>query len=358
MFLRSIRLFNFRNHSDAHFEFSEGVNCIVGENGVGKSNVLDAIYFLALSKSSIQKQDQFSITYDELMLVIDGIFVNKEHEENITLSVQKGQKKTLLVDKVPYERISEHIGKYPLVLIAPDDTDMIRDASDTRRKLFDGIIAQVDAEYLSAYQKHNRLLDQRNSLLKQFAERAYFDQEMLDSYSSPLVGLAIKLGKKRMAFLKEFEPEVKSLYKELSGGKEELSIVYQTEVLENFERKFKQNERKDRAACRTTMGVHKDEYAFLLDGLPAKKFGSQGQKKSFILSVRMAQFQLLERHKGVKPLLLLDDIFDKLDDSRIKKLIEKIDNHTFGQVFITDARPERTKKILENVNAEVKYINL
>jgi DNA replication and repair protein RecF len=358
MFLRSIRLFNFRNHADIQFDFSERVNCIVGENGGGKTNLIDAIYFLALTKSSIQKQDQLSVTHDELMMVIDGSFVKDSKEENITLSIQKGQKKSLLADKMPYEKISQHIGKYPVVLIAPDDTDMIRDASDTRRKLFDGIIAQFDAEYLVSYQKYNRVMEQRNSLLKQFADREYFDQEMLDTYSIPLVSLAIQIAKKRTVFLKDFEPEIIKHYQEISGGKERVGIEYQSEVLEDFERKFKKNEERDRLVQRTTIGVHKDEYVFVLDGLPAKKFGSQGQKKSFILAVRLAQFDLLEKKKGIKPLLLLDDIFDKLDDSRISKLIEKIDNDTFGQVFITDARPERTKKLLENVRTEVKYIEL
>ncbi len=358
MFLRSIRLFNFRNHADVQYDFSERVNCIVGENGAGKTNLIDAVYFLALTKSSIQKQDQLSVSHEEQMMVIEGNFRKEEKEENITVSVSKGQKKAVLVDKVPYEKISHHIGKYPLVLIAPDDTDMIRDASDARRKLFDGIIAQFDQQYLKSFQQYNRLLDQRNSLLKQFVERNYFDQKMLDSYSEPLIVLALEIANKRADFVKEFEPEIRKHYNELSSGKEKVSISYSTEVLEGFEANFKRNEGKDRMAQRTTMGVHKDDYIYELDGKPAKKFGSQGQKKSFVLAVRLAQFDLLEKQKGMKPLLLLDDIFDKLDDKRIEKLIEKIDNDTFGQVFITDARPERTKRILEQVKAEVNYIEL
>ncbi|MFT5884629.1 MAG: DNA replication and repair protein RecF [Arcticibacterium sp.] len=355
MFLRSIRLFNFRNHADVTYNFSERVNCIVGENGAGKTNLIDAVYFLALTKSSIQKQDLLSVSHEEQMMVIDGNFGNGE---NITVTITKGQKKVVLADKVPYERISHHIGKYPLVLIAPDDTDMIRDASDARRKLFDGIIAQFDQLYLKSFQQYNRLLDQRNSLLKQFVDRNYFDQQMLDSYSEPLVVLCIEIAKKRSEFAQEFEPEIRKHYKEISSGKEKVSITYSTEVLEGFEAKFKRNESKDRMAQRTTMGVHKDDYLYQLDGLPAKKFGSQGQKKSFVLAVRLAQFDLLEKQKGTKPLLLLDDIFDKLDDNRIEKLIQKIDNDTFGQVFITDARPERTKRILEKVKAQVNYIEL
>jgi DNA replication and repair protein RecF len=358
MHIRSVRLFNFRNHSDARFEFSERVNCIVGENGSGKTNLLDAVYFLSLTKSSLQKQDLLSITHDEDLMVIDGDFEDAGKTENVTVSLQAGQKKNVLRNKKPYERLSEHIGKYPVVLIAPDDTDMIRDASDSRRKLFDGIMAQFDLAYLSAYQKYNRLLDQRNGLLKQFAERNYFDQKMLDSYSEPLIEMAKAIADKRQQFLQVFGPLVKQYYKTISEDKESVSIVYETEVNESFEHTFRIAQKKDLAAQRTTKGVHKDDFIFLLDNQPIKKFGSQGQRKSFVLAVKLAQFDLLEKEKGKKPILLLDDIFDKLDDHRIHKLIEKIDDHTFGQVFITDARPERTRRILEKIKAEVKYLSL
>lgn len=358
MHLRSIRLFNFRNHSDSSFEFSDRVNCIVGENGSGKTNLLDAVYFLSLTKSSIPKQDVLSISYDQDLMVISGDFQKNEGLENITLSLQRGQKKSVLADKKAYDRLSDHIGKYPLVLIAPDDTDMIRDASDTRRKLFDGIISQFDPDYLSLYQQYNRLLDQRNSLLKQFYEREYFDQKMLDSYSEPLVQLGIEIATKRKEFMLGFVPQMQSHYQTISGGKEKAEIIYDTEVQANFQEVFKKNQKRDIAAHRTTKGIHKDDYIFELDGQSIKKFGSQGQRKSFVLAVKLAQFDLLEKHKNKKPLLLLDDIFDKLDDQRIAKLIEKIDDETFGQVFITDARPERTKRILEKVKADVSYFEL
>ncbi|MCR9064081.1 MAG: DNA replication/repair protein RecF [Cytophagales bacterium] len=358
MHIKSVRLFNFRNHEDAQYEFSERVNCVVGENGSGKTNLLDAVYYLALTKSSIQKKDMLSVSHEQQLMVIDGNFLKEDTPENITISIGIGQKKTVLTNKKAYDRISQHIGKFPLVLIAPDDTDMIRDASDTRRKLFDSIMAQFDQEYLSAYQQYNRVLDQRNSLLKQFAERNYFDQQMLDSYSEPLANFAKQISNKRDEFMGLFEPLVKKHYKEISGAKEEANISYATEVKEDFSKVLKANQRKDLAAQRTTTGVHKDDFIFELDGHPLKKFGSQGQKKSFVLAVKLAQFDLLEKKSGQKPILLLDDIFDKLDDQRITKLIQKIDDDTFGQIFITDARPERTKRILEKVKADVKYFDL
>ena len=358
MHLRSVRLFNFRNHSDSSFEFSERVNCIVGENGSGKTNLLDAVYFLSLTKSSIQKQDALSISYEQDLMVISGNFRENTGYENITVSLQRGHKKNVLANKKAYERLSDHIGKYPVVLIAPDDTDMIRDASDTRRKLFDGIMAQFDPEYLALYQQYNRLLDQRNSLLKQFHDREYFDQKMLDTYSEPLVLRAIDITTKRKSFMREFLPLVQNHYRTLSGGKEQADIQYDTQVDDHFAEVFRKNQKRDVSAHRTTKGVHKDDFIFELDGQPIKRFGSQGQRKSFVLAVKLAQFELLEKQKNKKPILLLDDIFDKLDDLRIGKLIEKIDDETFGQVFITDARPERTKRILEKVKATVSYFEL
>lgn len=355
MYLQHIRLFNFRNHQEADYAFSADINCVLGTNGSGKTNLLDAVYMLALSKSFIQKQDNLHITHDENMMMISGKFYKDQKEEEISYAVQLGQKKQFLTNKKPYERISEHIGKYPVVLIAPDDTDMIRDASDSRRRLFDGIMAQFDPEFLTLYQQYNKTLDQRNSVLKQFAERGYFDQNLLDAYSEPLALLALQIAKKRSGFINEFLPKMQEHYAIISGGSERVGIQYETQVAEDFEQVLKQKVFKDRQAQRTTLGTHKDDFLFLLEDQPIKKFGSQGQRKSFVLAVKLAQYQLLEEHYGQKPLLLLDDIFDKLDDRRIQHLIQKIDDGTFGQLFITDARPERTQQLMSIVQREIKY---
>ena len=355
MYLQHLRLFNFRNHQEANYAFSADINCILGTNGSGKTNLLDAVYMLALSKSFIQKQDNLHITHDENMMMISGRFHKEDKEEEISYAVQLGQKKQFLTNKKPYERISEHIGKFPVVLIAPDDTDMIRDASDTRRRLFDGIMAQFDPDFLTLYQQYNKTIDQRNGLLKQFAERSYFDQNLLDAYSEPLATLAIQIAQKRKEFITRFLPKMKEHYAVISGGSEEVDIIYESQVTADFEQTLKQRTYKDRQAQRTTAGTHKDDFLFLLEGQPIKKFGSQGQRKSFVLAVKLAQYQLLEEHYGQKPILLLDDIFDKLDDRRIQHLIEKIDDKTFGQLFITDARPERTQQLMSIVEREIKY---
>jgi DNA replication and repair protein RecF len=338
--------------------FSSSVNCILGENGSGKTNLLDAVYFLALSKSSIQSQDQLSVKHGEDFMLLEGHFEKLTSAELITISMQRGQRKTLLHDKKAYEKNNEHIGKYPVVLIAPDDTDLIRDSAETRRKLFDGIISQLNQAYLSDYIAYNRALDQRNSILKQFAERNYFDKDLLEIYSQSLIKHGIAIQEFRNSFMNNFLPVFSKHYAELSEDREQVNIRYESEVSkESFALLIQNHVKSDLAAQRTTKGIHKDDYVFSLGDFPIKKYGSQGQKKSFVMAIRMAQFEIMEKQNGLKPILLLDDIFDKLDDRRIQKLIEAIDNEVFGQVFISDARPERTKELLKNLRLEVNYID-
>jgi DNA replication and repair protein RecF len=357
MFLEKIYLSNFKNYEEANFTFSKQVNCIVGENGSGKTNLLDAVYFLALSKSSVHSQDALSINHDADVMMIDGIFKKNKKKHQITCSIQRGQKKVLMHDKKPYERLADHIGQFPVVLIAPDDTELIKEGSEERRRFFDGVLSQMDATYLSDYQQYNRILEQRNSLLKIFFERNFLDQDLLDTYSDPLVKLAVKIFEQRKSFIEKFLPIFKIHYSILSEGREDVDIIYESEVGSGeFPQEFRLNRNVDVKAQRTTKGIHKDDYVFEIDRYPVKKFGSQGQQKSFVMALRLGQFEMLQELREIKPILLLDDIFDKLDDRRIQKLIESIDNQTFGQVFITDARPERTEKILANVKAEVNYI--
>lgn len=356
MHLEKLQLVNFRNYENHFFEFSSGLNCIIGKNGSGKTNLLDAIYYLSLSKSFIHNQDHLNIRFEKENLLIEGIYIS-ESKELITSTIQKGGKKLFFQDKNIYERIGDHIGKYPIVLIAPDDTDLIRDSSETRRKLFDGILAQTDATYLKLYQKYNRILDQRNGLLKQFAEHNYFDEDLLKIYSEQLLAIGIKIYSIRKEFMLEFIPIFQKHYRFLSEANEQVQIEYSSEVAdEQFPIVFLKNIGTDLAAQRTTKGVHKDDYFFYMDKLSIKKFGSQGQKKSFIMAIKLAQFDIIEKIKGIKPILLLDDIFDKLDEKRINKLVEMIKAGIFSQVFITDARPSRTKDLLFSLKFPVNYI--
>ncbi len=394
MFLQKITLTNFKSYEFDTFEFSERVNCIVGENGSGKTNLLDAIYFLALTKSAFSNQDALSIHHEADFMMIDGVFqtggVEKSREveelevekkkknktqttkslslnpqplalksEQITCSLQRGQRKAVLCDKKAYEKIGEHIGKYPVVLIAPNDTDIIRDGSEERRKFFDGVLSQLDAEYLENLLQYNRLLLQRNSLLKQFAERNHVDIELLDIYSNPLVEVSLKLFERRKDFIEQYVPIFQEQYEYLSESREKVEVIYETEMADGtFEVEFKRNQSRDLAAQRTTKGAHKDDFVFEINGFALRKFGSQGQQKSFLIALKLAQFQLLAQEKKTSPLLLLDDVFDKLDDRRIEKLLQRVQNQDFGQLFITDARPERTKSLLDGLGLVAKYFEI
>jgi DNA replication and repair protein RecF len=359
MHLERLSLTHFKSYTSGSFEFSPALNCLVGENGSGKTNLLDAIYYLSLTKSAVSSQDGFAIQHGAEFFLLDGYFAREGKQIEIAIGFQRGLRKTVLHDKKPYEKFSEHIGRFPVVLVAPDDTDLVREGSEERRKFIDGVLSQLDAGYLADLLQYNRLLDQRNGLLKQFADRGYLDEDLLDVYSEPLVELARKLYERRRDFLVRFLPRVQHFYAYLGEAREVIDIQYESEVSEvDFERDFRLNRQRDVATQRTTKGSHRDDYAFTIDGFPLKKYGSQGQQKSFVIALKLAQFELLTDDKGFRPILLLDDIFDKLDDRRIQKLITMMDDGTFGQVFLTDARPERTEQLLAEVRGEVRYFRI
>ncbi|MES2795290.1 MAG: DNA replication and repair protein RecF [Bacteroidota bacterium] len=357
MFLQKLTLQNFKNHLDLSADFSEHCNCILGENGSGKTSLIDAIYFLSLTKSSLSNQEALCINHTEDYFVIMGQFLKNTKNDEVICSLQRGQRKAILIDKKPIERISDHIGNYPVVLMAPHDTDIVRDSAEARRKFFDGVISQIDPEYFQNLLQHNRLLLQRNSLLKQFADRKYYDQPLLEVYSEPLLEKAQMINKVRKSFLQKYLPIFQKHYAQLSENREEVTLFYESEVGdESFSDEFRQNYKLDVAANRTLKGIHKDDYIFEIDGFTLRKFGSQGQQKAFAMALKLAQFDLITIEKGAKPILLMDDIFDKLDDRRIQMLIDMIENKVLGQVFITDARPERSKKLLENISGGVNFV--
>ena len=355
MHLENISLAHFKNYKKLQASFSKQVNCFVGKNGSGKTNLLDAVYYLCLTKSAFNPQDNQCIQHEAGFFSIKGVFIMGEKQSTILCALQQGKKKLVKLDDKPYVRASEHVGKFPIVLIAPNDTDMIRGGSEERRKFFDAIISQTDPFYLQNLISYNHVLKQRNSLLKQFAEKNYFDKDLLEQYDDQIIDLGNQVHQKRESFIATYKKGLSRHYTQLTANNESVDLVYESDFFdEDLKKKFEAYRTKDLLLKRTSIGVHKDDYAFLMGGHLIRKFGSQGQQKSYLIALKLAQFDYMAAVKKMKPVLLLDDIFDKLDDLRIARLIELVVQDTFGQIFITDARPERTMRIFKDIDQEVK----
>lgn len=359
MHLENLYLANFKNYTEANIDFSPDINALLGTNGSGKTNLLDAIHFLSMTKSAFNSTDNQCIQHDKNFYSIIGKFSLDEKQISVSNSLTIGKKKKIQVDGNPVEKATKIIGNYPTVLIAPSDHSLIMEGGESRRKFFDSMISQLDKSYLLNVVDYNHALKQRNRLLKQFAETDSIDMDLLEPYDRLLLSLGKEICHRRRKFCDDYVVKIKSHYEYLSKGKEEISLTYDSQFLTNdFAADFKNTLKKDLILQRTTFGIHKDDYLFEMDRYPIKKFGSQGQQKSFLIALKLAQFDILRDEKGFKPILLMDDIFDKLDDIRIQKLTEMIEHHEFGQVFITDARPERTYHFLEKLNIEWKAIKV
>jgi DNA replication and repair protein RecF len=356
MHLKNLQLKQFKNYKQAKLEFSTEINCFVGINGSGKTNLLDAIHYLCLTKSALNSQDSQNILHEQDFFTVFGDFERDSKSLEIRCVVEIGKKKQLIQNGKPIEKMSDHVGLLPVVMIAPDDTLLIKDGSEERRRFFDNMLCQLDKSYLESLLRYQHFLKQRNALLKQFADSIRVNKSLLEPYDREVIQLSMQIAKARKLFLQEYKPLLLDHYADISGQQENIAIQYDSDCLGvDFERNFLQNQQKDLILKRTTMGIHKDDFVFEIDNYPIKKFGSQGQQKSFVIALKLAQFEIFFVHKETKPILLLDDIFDKLDDLRIKKLMELVANHKFGQLFITDARPERSKSILREIDSKAKF---
>ncbi len=359
MYLKSLELLQFKNHEKRKFGFSPQLNCLVGLNGCGKTNVLDAIHYLSLTKSSVQSSDSLNVQHDKDFFAIKGLFNLAEKNLEVRCTFELGKKKLVYQNSKALERTSEHVGVIPLVLIAPDDTEVIKGGSEGRRKFFDGLLSQLDHSYLDQLIRYHHFLKQRNALLRQFAETGRRDMTLLESYDDQMIRLSRLLALRRQSLLDEIAPLLQQYYEEISQGQEKVTVTYDTEALrDDFHTYFQDLRRKDLITKNSNAGIHKDDFRFQIGAHPIRKIGSQGQQKSFVISLKLGQFQLFEKAKGEKPLLLLDDIFDKLDDQRIAQLMSLISQGTFGQIFLTDARPERSRQILGQLNLEVNFFEL
>lgn len=359
MFLKTLSLLNYKNFDSAEFHFDPKINCLVGNNGVGKTNVLDSIYHLSFGKSYFNPITSQNINHDAEFFVIDGIFEKKERQEEIIVSAKRGQKKVIKRNNKAYEKFSEHIGFIPTVIISPADRDLIIEGSETRRKFIDGVISQSDNAYLNNLINYGKILAQRNSLLKYFAANRTFDADTLSVYDMQLEEYGNFLYKKRKEFLETFIPIFQKRYATISNEKEEVSVVYKSQLDEaDLGNLFKENLQKDRALQFTSAGVHKDDLNFEIEGHPIKKFGSQGQQKSFLIALKLAQFDFIKDLSKVSPILLLDDIFDKLDENRVAHIVDLVARNELGQLFISDTHGERTEKVVKETGQTYKMFNL
>lgn len=359
MFLKTLSLVNYKNFDSASFDFDAKINCLVGHNGVGKTNVLDSIYHLSFGKSYFNPITIQNINHDSDFFVIEGTLEKSDREEHILVSAKRGQKKVIKRNNKPYEKFSEHIGFIPAVMISPGDRDLILEGSETRRKFIDGVISQSDQGYLNALILYNKVVTQRNALLKFFAANSKFDRDTLEIYNSQMNEFGSLLYEKRKSFLLEFIPIFDRRYAEITNQKEKVSIEYKSKLSKKpLDQLLEDNLQKDMVLQYTSVGIHKDDLEFEIEGHPIKKFGSQGQQKSFLIALKLAQFDFIKNLNKTNPILLLDDIFDKLDEQRVAHIVALVAGEELGQIFISDTHAERTEKVVKESNQTYKIFKL
>lgn len=359
MILKSLSLLNYKNFDAQTFDFNSKINCFVGNNGVGKTTVLDAIYHLSFGKSYFNPISSQNIKHGEDFFVINGNYIKNNTQEKVVISVKRGQKKVIKRNAKAYDKFSEHIGFLPLVIISPADRDLIIEGSETRRKFIDSVISQSDKTYLNTLVNYNKIVTQRNALLKYFALNNTYNNDTITVYNNQLNTLGSVIFNKRNAFLKAFVPIFKNRYEAISGGKENVDLVYKSDLFENdLLSILKATINKDKALQYTSRGIHKDDLIFNSNTHPIKKFGSQGQQKSFLIALKLAQFDFIKAESNVSPILLLDDIFDKLDEQRVTQIITLVKNDDFGQLFISDTHTERTENTIKKVHQSYEIFKL
>jgi DNA replication and repair protein RecF len=355
MYLQQLSVINFKNYAEAGLTFSEGVNVFTGNNGAGKTNLLDAIHYLSLCKSYFNPIDSQQIKQGADFFIITGSFNKNDNQEAVACSVKRNQKKQFKRNKKDYQRLADHIGLFPLVMVSPYDISIIIEGSEERRKFIDNVISQTDNAYLDELIIYNKVLLNRNAMLKLLADTGRYDPNLMDVLDEQLTVSGTRIFEKRKAFMEIYTEIFNKHYRFLSDDAEQVDLVYESQLLQDdFGALLKKSIEKDRALERTTVGIHRDDLQFAIHGMSMKKFGSQGQQKSFLIALKLAQYSFLYKQNGFKPILLLDDIFDKLDDQRITKLMQMISNHDFGQVFITDTNVNRVEKVFNEIGVVIQ----
>ena len=359
MYLQQLSLINFKNYSEAGLSFIDGVNVFTGNNGAGKTNLLDAIHYLALCKSYFNPIDSQQIKQGTDFFMVTGSFSKNGKPENVACAVKRNQKKQFKRNKKEYQRLADHIGLLPLVMVSPYDISIIIEGSEERRKFIDNVISQTDNLYLDELITYNKILMNRNAFLKLIADTGRYDPELLAVMDEQLIASGNRIFEKRKVFMEGFTEIFNRHYSFLSDGAEQVDLVYESQLLKDgLNLLLQKNIEKDRVLERTSAGIHKDDLLFSIHGMPMKKFGSQGQQKSFLIALKLAQYSFLRQQNGFKPILLLDDIFDKLDDHRVTKLMQMVSNHDFGQVFITDTNVTRVNQVFSEIGVEIKLFKV
>ena len=359
LFLKKISIINYKNILDKEYELDPKINCFVGNNGVGKTNILDAVYHLSMGKSYFNVKNDQLINRGKDYMLVDGVFELNNKNESIVFSLKIGEKKVLKRNGKPYKKFSNHIGLIPVVLISPYDNDLINEGSSERRKFIDSIISQNDKEYLINLIAYTRVIQNRNKLLKQYNRSVDFDLDTIKVYDDQIYKLSEPIFKARDKFIKEFTHLVLEKYKHISDDKEKISIEYKSDLINNnIENLIKDSFQKDVILQYTSVGLHKDDFVFNIDENRIKRFGSQGQQKSFLIALKLAQFDYLKNETGNSPILLMDDIFDKLDLMRVKRIVEIVNSTNFGQLFLSDTDKERIEKVLSSLNLSSKIFEV
>ena len=357
MFLTKITVLNFKNHEELSLDFSKKLNCFIGKNGVGKTNIVDAVYYLCLTKSYFNSVDQQNILFGKDFFRLEGRFRRQNEAFEVVYKLPSNKRKELSVNGVVVPKLSDHIGNFPCIIISPDDSQLILGSSEERRKFLDGTISQINHQYLEWLITYNKVLAQRNAALKRFAETRHTDKHLLETYDSQLIPLGTKIYEARKVVMQKLQPVFQKFYKEISLERELVSFSYYSQLNDKpFSELLEGSLHRDVLLQRTDVGIHKDDMEFFLGSNKMKKFGSQGQQKSFIISMKFAQYEMIKNssdesntNNGIstKPVLLIDDIFDKLDNDRSQKLIELIASNEFGQVFLTDTDDAHIRETLK-----------
>lgn len=358
MHLQEIKLTNFKNYERQDLAFSPQLNVFVGRNGMGKTNLLDAIYYLCMGKSYFGLSDQFLPLHGTDFFRLEGHFMREERQEKMVAKVQVRKRKVLERNGVAYDRLSDHVGRYTVVIVTPDDTSLVTEGSEVRRRFLDNTLSQLDGTYLHQLIRYNQVLKQRNAWLKEFRGRSAADG-LLEVYDQQLSEPAAYIYQVRSDFVTRFTPLLQEAHQAIVGGAEVVTTSYRSQLGEaELPHWLVQNRDKDRVLERTTAGIHRDDLVFQLSEQPLKRLGSQGQLKSFVLALKLAQYAYLREAKVQRPLLLLDDIFDKLDPVRVGQLLEFIRREAFGQVFITDTDQERIAELLSPFGDDYRFFGI